>query len=133
MRIIQRKLTPETGMYLTWAGPANPHWMELTSRIVFTMGQVFRVHIPYFFYTQTYGASYMVSMGTSRAINPLGESPQAIDEYLAKQHVQDLLFYDGVTHYNMFHIPKNTRSKLADQNRSITLADPYYISGFSRE
>jgi len=133
IKLIQQKLNPETGIYVTWAGPANPVWMELTSRIVFTMGQVFPVHLPFFIYTQSFGTCWISVMGTSRPINPLTEKPQAIDDYLAEQHVQDLQYYDGVTHYNMFHIPKKTRSQLSSQGRSITLADPYYVSGASRD
>ena len=71
-------------------------------------------------------------LGTFTAINPLSESPEAIDRYLAKYLTQELQYYDGETHYNMFHLPKNVRSKLAKENRIITLADPYYISGASR-
>jgi spermidine synthase len=113
MKLIQQKLNPETGMYVTWAGPANPQCMELTSKTAFTMSQVFPVSIPYFIYTQTFGTSWISVIGTSHALNPFSESPQAIDEYLTKQDLQDLQYYDGVTHYNMFHVPKNTRVKLS--------------------
>ncbi|PWT91275.1 MAG: hypothetical protein C5B54_05595 [Acidobacteria bacterium] len=115
VRLIQQKLNPQSGMYVTWAGPANPRCMELTSRVVRTVGQVFPVCLPYYIYTHTFGTSWISMIATSRPLNPLSESPQTIDEYLAKQKVRDLQYYDGVTHYNMFHIPKNARKVLYPQ------------------
>jgi len=128
IRLIQKRLTPQ-GIYTAWAGPANPRSMDLTSRIVFTLAQVFPVHIPYFLYTQTFGTSWISVMGTSVSINPLSDSPEAIDRHLSKNAVEDLQYYDGSTHHNMFHLPKNVRTKLSEANRAITLADPCYISG----
>ncbi len=70
-------------------------------------------------------------IATFTAINPLSESPETIDGYLSK-YTQDLQYYDGQTHYHMFHLPKNVRTKLSKESRPITLTDPYYISGASR-
>jgi spermidine synthase len=112
LKLIHRKLNPETGLYVTWAGPANPRSMELTTSVMRAISKVFPVHHPYYIYTHTFGTSWISTIATNRALDPLGESPQTIDEYLAKQNLKDLGYYDGVTHYNMFHIPKNARVKL---------------------
>lgn len=133
IKLVQKRLTPKSGIYVVWAGPANPQCMDLSSRIVYTVKQVFPFHVPYVMDTQTFGTPWLVVMGTSSPVNPFGESPEVIDQYLSKHLVQNLQYYDGETHYNMFHLPKNVRSKLSEHNRVITLADPCYISGATRD
>jgi spermidine synthase len=130
-QLVRQRLTPESGMYVTWAGPANPNGMDLTSRIAKTVGRVFPFHCPYFMTMQTFGTAWIMVIATFTAINPLSESAEAIDRYLSK-YTHDLQYYDGQTHYHMFHLPKSVRSKLSEKSRPITLADPYFISGASR-
>jgi spermidine synthase len=130
-QLVRQRLTPESGMYVTWAGPANPNGMDLTSRIAKTAGRVFPFHYPYFMTMQTFGTAWIMVIATFTAINPLSESPETIDRYLSK-YTHDLQYYDGQTHYHMFHLPKNVRTKLSKESRPITLTDPYYISGASR-
>ncbi len=130
--LIRSRLTPGTGIFVTWAGPANAYGAELSARVFQAVAGQFPLAIPYVMPTQTFGTPWLVALALEEKREPLSACAAEIDRFLAMQLTGELRFYDGETHHHLFRLPKDLRTKLAQPTVRTTLASPSYISATIR-
>jgi|688.fasta_scaffold518071_2 spermidine synthase len=129
MYLIKDRLLPG-GMYVTWAGSAAPCSNFISARIFRTVQEVFEHTIPYHFYTQSYGTSWLSLVASQEPLMPFYRSQEEIDRILSMRISGELRLYDGQTHGSMFRLPKDIRIALASrQSEIITLASPLSVPG----
>lgn len=124
LALYQRRLHPEHGMFVTWAGSASPRCISRAARIVKTVSHVFP-HTEYFLtYPQAYGTSWLTALGSMRAVDASRREPADIDAFLAENLTGELVLYDGLTHRHMFTLPRDVRRVLEMAHPPITRDQP---------
>jgi len=108
------------------AGSLNPKFIECHGAIYNTLKLVFKN-------VDSYGAfipSYDTKWGfiyASQKDSALNFTGPAIDECLNKRKIEDLRFYDGLTHLHIFTLAKNIRALRSAEKRIIEDDNPLFI------
>ncbi|MCP2259328.1 spermidine synthase [Streptoalloteichus tenebrarius] len=113
LRAVRARLTPGTGLYVSWCGSAGPRSSGMAARICRNVRAVFGHCRPYLVHTQSYGTVWLNVIGSTTPFDPLARSADQIDNQLARTLRGSTRLYDGVTHHHMFHLPKDVRETLA--------------------
>jgi len=126
-KIAIERLT-ENGMMAVQAGSASPTELLNLTAVSRTLQSVFPKVAQYNTYMQSFGGPWgfcLASLGT----DPSLFSPEEIDRRIKARGLRGMRFYDGLTHRNMFSLPKYIREALAGQKRIITDKKPLYLYG----
>jgi spermidine synthase len=126
-KIALARLT-ENGMMAVQAGSASPTELLNLTAVSRTLKSVFPVVVQYTTYMQSFGGPWGFCLA-SRGIDLSLSSPSVIDKTIKSKGLKGLRFYDGITHRNMFSLPKYIREALAAQQRIITDKKPLYLYG----
>ncbi|MCX7912348.1 MAG: polyamine aminopropyltransferase [Dehalococcoidales bacterium] len=118
----------EDGIVSIQAGSASPTELLILGAVINTLKLVFPLVVPYAAYVPCYGGPWGLCLA-SRHLDPSGLSPEQVDGLLAGRKITGLRFYDGITHRNMFSLPKYVREGIARQKRVITDSNPLYLYG----
>ena len=124
-QLVRDRLT-SNGIISVQAGSAS--WAELLnfSAVNNTLKSVFPIVCPYQVDIPCFGGPWGFCLA-SLNLNPLLLSATEIDSRLSIRQLNDLKFYDGLTHQGMFSVPRHLRDKLSRQGRLITDNQPLYI------
>ncbi len=126
-RIVLDRLT-KNGIIAVQAGSASPTELLNLTAVNNTLKSVFPVVTQYATYMQSFGGPWGFCLASPR-IDPSRFSPGEIDKRIAARLPGGLRFYDGITHRNMFSLPRYIREALAKQRRIITDKKPLYLYG----
>jgi spermidine synthase len=74
----------------------------------------------------SFGGTWGLSLA-SKKYNPLGLSPQGVDNRISRRVTKKLRFYDGHTHQGLFFLPKYLREAVESETRVITEKEPLFI------
>jgi spermidine synthase len=125
LELYKRRLDPNHGTFVTWAGSAGPLSIQQTAaRIAHTVRTVFPFSAFYLSHPQSYGTSWLSAIGAVGELNAGAREPRDIDAFLAETLQRELRLYDGLTHRHMFTLPKDVRKALAEAGVPITAAQP---------
>jgi spermidine synthase len=116
------------GIVAVQAGSASPTELLNLTAVSRTLQSVFPVVVQYTAYMQSFGGPWGFCLA-SRAIDPSLFPPDDIDKRIKARGLKGLRFYDGLTHRNMFSLPRYIREALAGQQRIITDKQPLYLYG----
>jgi len=126
-KIILERLS-QNGLIAVQAGSASPTELLNFTAVSHTLRSVFPVVVPYTAYVPCFGGPWGFCLA-SRNSDPAGLTPEEVDSKIAVRGLKGLRFYDGLTHRNMFSIPKYIREAMAGQKRIITDKRPLYLYG----
>jgi len=126
-RIVLEKLT-ENGLIAVQAGSASPTELLNFAAVNNTLKSVFPVVVQYTAYVPCFGGPWGFCLA-SRQGDLTGLTAEAVDKKIAARGLEGLRFYDGITHRNMFSLPRYVREGLARQKRIITDKKPLYLHG----
>ena len=122
-RIVQEKLA-ENGIMSVQAGCAAFNELLNFSSVYNTLKTSFPEVHPYQIDVPSFGGPWGFCFA-SNDVRPV-MSINEIDSILRKRGVTNLRLYDGITHRNMFALPKHIRKALDNQRRLITDDHPLY-------
>jgi spermidine synthase len=126
-KIVLDRLT-ENGIIAVQAGSASPTELLNLTAVSNTLRSVFPLVVQYATYMQSFGGPWGFCLA-SRGNDPSLFSPGEIDQRIKARGLKGLRFYDGITHRNMFSLPRYIREALAVQQRIITDKNPLYLYG----
>jgi spermidine synthase len=124
-RIVLNRLM-ENGLIAVQAGSASPAELLNFAAVNNTLKSVFPLVVQYTAYVPCFGGPWGFCLA-SRQNDPSRFSPEELNERIAARSLGGLRFYDGITHRNMFSLPKYIREALAKQKRIITDKKPLYL------
>jgi spermidine synthase len=122
-RIVQDKLT-ENGIMSVQSGCAAFNELLNFSAVFNTLKSAFPEVHPYQVDIPSFGGPWGFCFA-SNSVKPV-MSTEEIDGRLIERGVTNLRLYDGITHQNMFALPKHLRKDLKNQTRLITDNQPLY-------
>ncbi|MBN2076695.1 MAG: polyamine aminopropyltransferase [Dehalococcoidales bacterium] len=122
-RIVQDKLT-ENGIMSVQSGCAAFNELLNFSAVFNTLKSAFSEVHPYQVDIPSFGGPWGFCFA-SNSVKPV-MSTEEIDGRLIERGVTNLRLYDGITHQNMFALPKHLRKVLESQTRLITDDQPLY-------
>jgi len=125
------KMNPD-GVFVTQSGACASYNFEecftpvnSTLRSVFDFVVPFAADIPSFASTWGFNLAYNKANGSGLVSE---WTPESVDKKLADRLIMnDLRYYDGITHRGLFSLPKYVRVGLAAESRVITEADPIFM------
>jgi len=124
-RLVRDRLTAN-GLISVQAGSASLTELLNLSSVYNTLKSVFPVVRPYQVDVPAFGGPWGFCLA-SLNLDPMLLSPEEIDSRLASRALNNLKFYDGLSHQGIFSIPRYLRTELSQQTRLITDNDPLYI------
>ena len=122
-RIVQEKLT-ENGIMSVQAGCAAFNELLNFSAVYHTLKTAFPEVHPYQVDVPSFGGPWGFCLSSNNTKPVM--SAEEIDTRLESRGVDNLRLYDGITHRNMFALPKHIREGLNSQTRLITDDQPLY-------
>jgi spermidine synthase len=122
-QIVQEKLQ-ENGIMSVQAGCAAFNELLNFSAVFNTLKSAFPEVHPYQIDVPSFGGPWGFCFASNNT-NPV-MSTKDIDARLVKRGITNLRLYDGITHQNMFALPKHLRKVLESQTRLITDDLPLY-------
>jgi spermidine synthase len=126
-RIVLDRLT-RNGLIAVQAGSATPTELLNLTAVSNTLKSVFPIVVQYTTYMPAFGGPWGFCLA-SRQNDPSRFSPGELDKRIRARSLGGLRFYDGISHRNMFSLPKYIREALARQKRIITDKKPLYLYG----
>lgn len=118
----------KNGLIAVQAGSASPTELLNFTAVNNTLRSVFPVVVQYTAYVPCFGGPWGFCLA-SRNNDPSRFSPEEIDKKIAARSIKGLKFYDGLTHRNMFALPRYIREAMVGQKRIITDRRPLYLYG----
>ena len=122
------------GLLVTQAGPAGLlSYTECFTAIARTLSMVFPRTYPYTAYvpafTTLWGFVLALTDEAPRAERAWPEEPEpgAVDSLISGRLSKELKYYDGITHRNMFSLPKYLRQGIEVEQRIVTDKDPVFM------
>ena len=91
-----------------------------------TLKSVFPIVCPYQVDVPSFGGPWGFCLA-SLSLNPVQPSVAEVDDRISARQLNNLRFYDGLTHQGMFSLPKHLRGELSKPARLITDNQPLYI------
>jgi spermidine synthase len=125
--IVLDRLT-EKGLIAVQAGSASLTELLNLTAVNNTLKSVFPLVVQYTAYVPCFGGPWGFCLA-SRQHDPSRFSPEEINERIVSRSLRGLHFYDGITHRNMFSLPRYIREALEKQKRIITDKKPLYLYG----
>ncbi len=124
-RLVRDRLTAN-GIICVQAGSAALTELLNFTAVNNTLKSVFPIVCPYQVDVPSFGGPWGFCLA-SQNLNPLQLSPAEVDDRISVRSLNELKFYDGLTHQGMFSLPKHLRSELSKPGRLITDSEPLYI------
>lgn len=124
-QLVQDRLT-SNGIISVQAGSASlTELLNLTAvnntlKSVFPIVSTCKVDVPCF------GGPWGFCLA-SLNLDPLSLSPAEVDNRISARSLNNLKFYDGLTHQGIFSLPRYLREAMSKQSRLITDREPLYI------
>ena len=131
--ICRSKLRPG-GVLVTQAGPAGLlNYTECFTAIARTLASVFPQVSSYTAYVPAFTTlwGFVVALAEERP-NPHSPPPEeldseVIDSLISQRLTCELRYYDGITHRNMFSLPKYLRLGIKTEHRIVSDNDPVFM------
>ena len=124
-QIVQSKLTGN-GIISVQAGSAAWTELENFTAVNHTLKSVFPIVCPYQTDVPSFGGPWGFCLA-SLNLNPVSLSTSDIETRLSERSLNNLAFYDGLTHQGMFSLPKHLRNELSRPAKLITDDEPLYM------
>lgn len=123
-RLVRQRLTAN-GIISVQSGSAS--WTELanlsavssTLKSVFPIVRVYQTDIP------SFGGPWGFCVAADK-LDPAACSAAEIDRRIAERSLDNLRFYDGITHQSIFSLPRHIRNELAQPGRLIADDAPLF-------
>jgi spermidine synthase len=125
-RIVRDRLTAD-GVIAVQAGSASPTELLNLTAVSHTLKSVFPEVVQYAVYMPCFGGPWGFCLAANRALP--GFSPENVDKGISQRGLDNLRFYDALSHRNMFSLPRYIREALPKQKRLITDDNPLYLYG----
>ncbi len=125
--LVKTRLAPG-GLLVAQSGPTGPAFYEQCfSAVARTIGAAFPKVSAYETFVPSFGATWGFVVGS------LGPDPAALDRAEVDARLESrvgagLRHYDGETHVGMFALPKYIRAAMAAERRTITKANPLFVT-----
>jgi spermidine synthase len=116
----------DDGIICVQSGSASFTELLNFAAVYHTLKSVFPTVCPYQVDVPSFGGPWGFCVA-SKNLNPTELSPAEVDDRISTRALGGLKFYDGLTHQNMFSLPKHLRNRLAEMARLITDKEPLYI------
>jgi len=123
-RLVRDRLTAN-GIITVQAGSASLNELLSFSSVNNTLKSVFSIVCSYQADVPSFGGPWGFCLA-SLSLDPVLLSPGEIDSRISARSLNDLKFYDGLSHQGMFSLPKYLRSELSKPTRPITDNEPLY-------
>lgn len=123
-QLVRERLTAN-GIISVQAGSASLTELLNLSSVNNTLKSVFPIVCPYQVDVPSFGGPWGFCLA-SLNLNPV-LPPGEIDSRISTRALNDLKFYDGLSHQGMFSLPKYLRTELSRPTRLITDSEPLYI------
>ncbi len=116
----------EGGSIALQAGNLNPRLLECHSAIYNTLKPFFKNVNSYGVFIPSYDSKWGF-IYASQETDALSFTPSAVDECLKKRNINNLRFYDGLTHLHIFTLTKDIRTLRSAKKRIIEDDNPLFI------
>lgn len=120
------KRIEDKGSIALQAGNLNPRLFECHSAIYNTLKLNFKNVSSYGAYIPSYDSKWGFIFA-SQHTDALKFTPQEIDERLKERNINDLRFYDGLTHVHIFTLTKDIRALCRLDKRIIEDNNPLFV------
>ncbi len=124
-QLVRKRLTAN-GLISVQAGSASLTELLNFSSVYQTLKSVFPIVCPYQMDVPAFGGPWGFCLA-SLNLDPAQLSATEVDKRISARSLNNLNFYDGVSHQGMFALPKYLRRELAKPTRLITDKEPLYI------
>lgn len=121
---LARNRLAQNGIITVQAGSASLTELLSFSAVYNTLKNVFPIVCPYQIDVPSFGGPWGFCLASAN-LDPLKLSVSEIDKKIADRALK-LRVYDGLTHQNIFSLPKHLRIELSRQTRLITDKNPLY-------
>jgi len=123
--LAKKRINPG-GAIVVQAGPAGPlNYRETFTAVNHTINDVFGSTYPIESYIPSFGSPWGFVIASS-GLSPTNISAEEVDLRIKARLTKNLLYYDGVTHEGIFHLPVYLRKGLQAEKRVITKGNPLY-------
>jgi spermidine synthase len=124
-KLAKKRIKPG-GAMVVQAGPSGPlNYRETLTAVNNTIRCVFGETYPLQSYIPSFGSPWGFVIASS-GLPPTDMSAQKVDACIESRLTHNLLYYDGITHQGMFHLPTYVRQGLKTEKRVITKGNPLY-------
>jgi spermidine synthase len=107
------RVVSPAGAFVTWAGAAGPcSGVDAAAIHALTAGHFAHAEA-LVCHAQSYGTSWLFSVGSHRDLDLAGRSAGLVDRLISGRLAAPLTYYDGTTHRHMVSLPKDLRARLA--------------------
>jgi len=124
-RVVFEHLKDE-GVIAVQAGSASPGELLNLTAVHRTLATIFPVVKTFTTYMPCFGGAWGFTLA-SKGRHPENMSVQEVDHTIEERGLIGLRHYDGITHQNMFSLPRYIRKAITEQQRIITDAHPLYL------
>jgi len=124
-QLVQRRLTAN-GIISVQAGSAAWTELENFTAVNHTLRSVFPIVCPYQTDIPSFGGPWGFCLASSN-LSPVLLSTNEVDSRISTRSLNNLKFYDGLTHQGLFSLPKHLRNELARPGKLITDNNPLYM------
>ncbi len=107
------KIVSSAGAFVTWAGAAGPCSGAEAGAIHALTSDHFPHAEALVCHTQSYGTSWLFSVGAYGDLDLAGRAAGLVDRQIASRLTAPLTYYDGTTHRHMTALPKDLRARLS--------------------
>ncbi|NLP38012.1 MAG: polyamine aminopropyltransferase [Firmicutes bacterium] len=108
----------EDGVLALQSGNFNPRLIECHAAIYNTLQISYPIVRSYSAFIPSFDTQWAFTLA-AKNLDPLQLTPEEVDKRLQARKLNDLLYYDGETHINMFSVPKDIRRAIAQETRII--------------
>jgi len=122
-QLVRERLASE-GVISLQAGASSWGTHQCFTAIVNTLRAVFALVFPYEAHIPSYGGMWGFSLA-SQKLSLL--SPTEVERRISSRMKKDLRFYDGLTHQDLFSLPKCLREAMEREKRIVTEKEPLFI------
>ncbi|NLM52628.1 MAG: polyamine aminopropyltransferase [Firmicutes bacterium] len=113
----------ENGVLVLQSGNFNPRLIECHAAIYNTLQTSYPIVRSFSAFIPSFDTQWAFTLAAKK-LDPLKLTPEEVDKRLQERQIKDLLYYDGLTHQNMFSVPKDIRTAIAQENRIIADDQP---------
>jgi len=124
-QLVKNRLNPG-GIIVVQSGQSGWINLENFTAINRTLRSIFKTVSPY----QVYVPSFVDLWGfhtASDSLDPLKLSKAEIKRRIKERILGNLLYYDAISHFSLFALPKRLRKKIASSRRIITDKKPIFV------
>jgi spermidine synthase len=116
----------DNGIICVQSGSASFTELLNFAAVYHTLQSVFPIVCPYQIDVPSFGGPWGFCFASPN-IDPTGIASAEVDKRISARGLDELKLYDGLTHRNMFSLPKHIRNCLNDMARLITDKEPLHI------